>query len=64
MGDRPPVFNGEVGDALARIQLERPYKRIGWANIQASCAAAAVFTGLRHGGLQWQVGVYLAQEKP
>src|SRR5688572_7208087 len=41
LGDRALMLDGEIGDAAARIELERRRKRVGRADVEAARAAAA-----------------------
>src|SRR5512135_1368580 len=62
-GDAALEFDGEVGDATPRVELIRCSDGLGWADVDAGMAGAAVVL-FRRVGRQRQVDVYLAQEEP
>src|ERR1019366_9199817 len=62
LGDRPPFFNGEIGDALVGIELVRSENRVGRAGLDAASAGpTAVRSG--HVGRKFERREDHTQEK-
>ncbi len=62
-GDRPAVFNGEIGDAAAGIEVVGGTDRPGRADIEAPPTTATQWS-LRLAHRQRQIGINFTQEEP